>query len=365
MHGQPYDIVILGLSITSSWGNGHATTYRGLVRALDERGHQVLFLERDMPWYAGHRDLARLSHGRCELYRDLAELRERHAEAVRQADLVIVGSFVPEGRDVGRWVMDTARGIRAFYDIDTPVTLQLLAEDRCEYLDGALASSYDLYLSFTGGPVLDLLESVYGVRLARALHCAVDPEAYHPVEGPPRWDLGYLGTYAADRQPSLDRLLVEPARRLGDHRFVVAGPQYPDDLVWPPNVERIDHVAPDGHPSFYGSQRFTLNVTRQEMVRHGYAPSIRLFEAAACGCAVIGDRWPGIEDFFIPGEEILLADDVDDVLCYLTELPDEHRREIGMLARARVLASHTAAHRARELERYLAEAIAHRTYAAG
>lgn len=358
---MPLSIVILGLSITSSWGNGHATTYRALVRALVERGHDVLFLERDKPWYAANRDLPRPPWGRMALYDDLAELQARFTGAVRAADAVIVGSYVPEGVAVGRWVQRTARGVRAFYDIDTPVTLSRLLRGDAEYIRADMVADYDLYLSFTGGPILRGIEREYGVPLARALYCSVDPEAYRPLpEAAPRWDLGYLGTYSADRQPALAARLLDPARAWPQGRFVVAGPQYPDAIAWPGNVERIEHLPPDRHPGFYTAQRFTLNVTRADMVAAGFSPSVRLFEAAACGTPIISDRWTGLESLFAPGKEILLADGPGDVLALLREMPEERRREIGARARRRVLAAHTADHRAAELEAHLAEAAARR-----
>jgi spore maturation protein CgeB len=268
-------IVVLGLSITSSWGNGHAVTYRGLLRALSRRGHDVSFLERDAPWYAGHRDLPAPSFCRTFLYADLATLRREHGARVRDADLVIVGSYVPDGVEAGSWTIETARGVVAFYDIDTPVTLASLERGDCAYLSRELIGAYGLYLSFTGGPTLNLLESRYGARLARPLYCAVDAERYRPVEAERRWELGYLGTYSADRQPKLEELLNRTARALPGRRFVVAGPQYPADLQWPPNVERIDHVAANDHPAFYAAQRFTLSVTRADMVAVGWSPSVR------------------------------------------------------------------------------------------
>ncbi len=196
----------------------------------------------------------------------------------------------------------SATGIVAFYDIDTPVTLAALADGTCPYLDAALVPRFDLYLSFTGGPALRLLETRYRARAARALYCSVDPERHRPCPaGGTRWDLGYLGTYSADRQPALDALLCEPARRWERGRFAVAGPLYPADLRWPANVERIEHVGPDEHPWFYGRQLFTLNLTRADMVRLGYSPSVRLFEAAACGVPIISDWWPGLATIFEPG----------------------------------------------------------------
>lgn len=348
MHGL--SIVVLGLSITSSWGNGHATNYRALVRALSERGHRVLFLERDVEWYRSHRDLPVPPHGRTELYGSFEDLTRRFASEVAQADLVVVGSYVPDGIEVSRWVTGTAGGIRAFYDIDTPVTLAALGRGDCSYLLAEQLPAFDLYLSFTAGPTLDLLGQRYGCRRPVAFHCLVDPEAYPQLDEPLRWDLGYLGTYSGDRQPVLDRLLLEPARQRPELRFVVAGPQYPPSLDWPANVERIEHLAPADHPSFYAAQRLTLNVTRSDMVRAGWSPSVRLFEAASCGVPVISDRWEGIDAFFVPGQEILLAGDAADVVEILDEVGPRRRQEIGSRARSRVLAEHTAHSRAHQLE---------------
>jgi len=357
MRNQRLRIVVLGLSLSSSWGNGHATTWRALLRALAARGHDILFLERDVPWYAAHRDLTEPDFCRLAFYRSLGELAVWH-EAIARSDAVIVGSFVPEGVAVGRLVQRVARGAKAFYDIDTPVTLTKLERGDEEYLSPALVRGYDLYLSFTGGPVLTRLMRRYGSPSAQVLHCSVDATAYQPLDLPLRWDMSYLGTYSADRQPKLERLLLEPARRAPNLRFVVAGPQYPADIAWPPNVERLEHVAPDTHPAFYAASRFTLNVTREDMVRSGYSPSVRLFEAAACATPVISDRWDGIDALFRPGEEILLVETAEEVLAALSDLTEPRRRALGAAARRRVLAEHTAEHRAAELEVHLLGAIA-------
>ncbi|MDB4988513.1 MAG: hypothetical protein JWN04_3691 [Myxococcaceae bacterium] len=347
--------VVLGLSITSSWGNGHATTYRGLIKALADRGHDVLFLERDVPWYASHRDLAEPPFGRTVLYASRAELEREHAQAVRDADVVIVGSYVPEGIEVARWAIDTARGITAFYDIDTPITVASVMRGEAEYLDRDLIPRFDLYLSFSGGPMLERLERELGARMARPLYCSVDPSLYAPAPAPARWQLGYLGTYSVDRQPTVEALLLGPARRLSAESFVVAGAQYPSELAWPPNVERISHVAPASHARFYAEQRYTLNVTRVEMVRAGYSPSVRLFEAAACGTPIISDAWEGIEEVLTPGREVLIARTSDDVIAYLRELSERERSALATRARARVLQQHTASHRALELDGYVRE----------
>jgi spore maturation protein CgeB len=353
-------LVVVGLSLSSSWGNGHATTYRALLRAFAARGHEMLFLERDTPWYAAHRDLPRPDFCRLGFYANLADLDRRWRREVASADAVVVGSFVPDGVAVGAWAQAAARKVVAFYDIDTPVTMGKLARGDHEYVSPAMIPGYDLYLSFTGGPTLALLEQSYGARAAHALYCSVDAEAYRPMDVPARWDLSYLGTYSPDRQPTLERLLLEVAREAPDLRFCVAGPQYPADIAWPANVERIDHLPPAEHPAFYSASRYTLNVTRADMIAAGWSPSVRLFEAAACATPIISDAWDGLETLFEPGAEIMLAEDPQTVLSALTSTSDAERRAMGEAGRRRILAAHTANHRAKDLENLLRTAPARR-----
>jgi len=350
-------LVFLGLSFSSSWGNGHATTYRALIKGLHQLGHEVTFLERDVPWYAEHRDAASSSFCRLEFYRSLSELVQRHRPAIAAADAVVVGSYVPEGVAVIRLVRETANGVVAFYDIDTPVTLARLAGGGDEHLVPALVPTFDVYFSFTSGPSLERLEREFGARKAVALHCMVDAELYRPAQVPIRYDLGYLGTYSADRQPALERLLIEPARQLPECRFVVAGAQYPRDMEWPANVEHVEHVAPVDHRHFYGSMRFTLNVTRADMVAAGHSPSVRLFEAAACGTPLISDRWVGLDRFFPERSAIVVADRSEDVIRALTELDDEQIGAMADKARAITLARHTGMSRAATLEAEIAAQI--------
>ena len=345
-------LVVLGLSLGSSWGNGHATTFRALLKAYAARGHDILFLEREVPWYAGdHRDLVDPGFCRLEYYPDLAAL-ESWTQEIADADAVIVGSYVPDGVAVGRFAQEHAR-VCAFYDIDTPVTLAKLERGDFEYLSPEIIPGYDVYLSFTGGPTLERLERRYGSPAARALFCSVDPDKYRPLDVPKKWDLSYLGTYSPDRQPTLDRLLVEVARACPDKRFAVAGPQYPANIAWPANVERIEHLPPAEHAAFYSASRMTLNVTRADMIAAGWSPSVRLFEAAACGTPILSDRWEGLDQLFAPGREIMLADTTEDAIAAL----QEDAAAMGEAARTHVLAAHTAAHRAEELERHLNEAI--------
>jgi len=349
-------IVIIGLSITSSWGNGHATTYRALIRELGRRGHHVTFLERDVPWYAPHRDFAGLPHTDVCLYTSLEQLHRTHRATLAAADAVVVGSYVPEGIAVVDWALEHAGGVVAYYDIDTPVTLARIGRGDCDYLAAEQIPRFELFLSFTGGRILTRLEQEFGSPCARALYCSVDPELYYPDPGEVKWDLGYLGTYSEDRQAGLERLLARPAREWPEGRFVVAGPQYPAEIQWPRNMARIEHLPPDRHRAFYNSQRFTLNITRAEMIAAGHSPSVRLFEAAACGTPIISDRWEGLEEIFKIGSEILVADSTGEALAILQETPPEEAAAIGAAGRARVLAAHTAGHRALALEEYLAAA---------
>jgi spore maturation protein CgeB len=313
----------------------------------------VLFLERDVPWYAGHRDLPDPDFATLAYYDSLAALEDwREAIADADADAVIVGSYVPDGIAVGDFVQTHARGVTCFYDIDTPVTLARLERADCDYLSRGQIPGYDVYFSFSGGPTLDRLERDFGARCARPLYCSVDTARYRPMDVPIRWDLTYLGTYSPDRQPTLERLLIEPARQRPDLRFAVAGPQYPDDIAWPANVTRIDHLPPAEHAGFYCASRFTLNVTRADMISAGWSPSVRLFEAGACGTPIISDRWEGIDSIFEPGSAIILADDSAQVIAALAL----DASAIGEAARTAVLARHSAGCRAEQLEADLGRA---------
>jgi spore maturation protein CgeB len=349
MTAPAFDVVVLGLSLSSSWGNGHASTWRALIRGLDKHGKRVLFLERDVPWYAAHRDLANPDYCELAFYNGVGELIARYGDPIGDADTVIVGSYVPEGKDVIDLVFSRARGKIAYYDIDTPVTLAALDRGEENYLAPSQIPEFDVYLSFSGGPALDHVQRRFGARRAFAFYCCVDEVVYKPMDAEPRWDLGFLGTYSADRQAAVERLLIEPARQLPDKRFVVAGPQYPDDVAWPPNVTRIVHLPPAKHPIFYARQNFTLNVTRSQMVAAGWSPSVRLFEAAACGTPIISDQWPGLTELFPEGDAVVVARSARDVIEVLTSFEPARRRRVAEKSRRRVLAHHTGQARAREL----------------
>ena len=359
-------IVVFGLTVTSSWGNGHATTYRSLLKALAARGHRIHFIEKDVEWYRHNRDLPQPSFCEVMLYDDWQQSAKECLRLARDADAVVIGSYFPDAIAATRALLEQGNPTILFYDIDTPVTIgRLRAEGRADYLDPALIPHYAAYLSFTGGPMLREIEQRFGSPWAVPFYCSVDAEAYRPV--PAREDfrcaMSYLGTYAADRQPKLESHLNAVAAMLPKERFIVAGPQYPGAIAWPRNVERIVHLSPREHPAFYSSSRFSLNVTRQDMVVAGYSPSVRLFEASACGAAIISDDWPGLKDFLTPGEEILLPSDAYGVAQIIENMPEEERASIGRRARQRILAEHTSEHRASQFECIVEHCSAARVHA--
>jgi spore maturation protein CgeB len=355
-------LVIFGLTVSSSWGNGHATLWRGLWRALSARGHSIVFFERDVPYYASHRDLLGLPGGALVLYPDWDSVQPRVRDELAGADVAMVTSYCPDGPAASRVVLDADLACRVFYDMDTPVTLERLsAGERVFYLPEDRLGGFDLVLSFTGGAALSELRQRLGARRVAPLYGSVDPDSHAPGAGRDcfRADLSYLASYSEDRQDGVNQLFVEPARRSPCRRFVVAGAQYPSDFPWTANIYFVRHLPPADHPAFYASSRLTLNVTRRAMKRMGYCPSPRLFEAAACGAPVLSDEWEGLGDFFTPGREILTAGDSADAAAAL-DAPDEVLARVARAARERALDEHTADRRALDLERALEHADAAR-----
>lgn len=349
-------IVIFGLTISSSWGNGHATLWRGLCRALAGQGHKIVFYERDTEFYAGARDLHALPGGELVLYRSFQDIKRRVEWDLECTGAAIVTSYCPDALAAFDLIRASS-AVSVFYDLDTPVTLHRQGRgENVDYIGPDGLAEYDLVLSFTGGEALRALREMFGARRVYPLYGHVDPEIHHPIPPAREFfsDLSYLGTYAADRQEKLETLFVEPARRRPSQRFFLAGAQYPQDFPWQENIHFARHLDPGDHARFLCSSRLTLNITRREMARMGWCPSGRVFEAAACGAPVISDWWDGLGSYFEPGQEILIVQSTDDVLAAL-EMDDDALAEIGRAARARVLAEHTSAHRARELMQLLAE----------
>jgi len=351
-------IVIFGLSVSSTWGNGHATLWRALCKALGRRGHRVVFFERDVPYYAENRDLCELQGGRLVLYRKWADVLQLAHSELDGADVAIVSSYCPDATAATKLLQSGQGLLRVFYDLDTPVTLsRYAAGETVPYLPPGGLQDFDLVLSFTGGRALDLLQSQLQARQVAALYGCVDPDVHHPAEIKAHYtaDLSYLGTYSADRQAALRSLLLEPAQQMSQRRFLVGGAQYPAEFPWLPNLHFVRHLPSAEHPSFFSSSRWTLNVTRKVMAGLGWCPSGRLFEAAACGAPMLSDHWEGLEGFFRPGEEILVVDDGADVSMAL-DLPEIDRLRLAARARERTLDEHNAARRADELIALLASA---------
>src|SRR5215472_4998402 len=353
-------LTIFGLSITSSWGNGHATTFRALCHALHRRGHRIVFFEHNLEWYQNNRDLPHPPYCDVRVFDSWDEILPAVRRELADSDVAMVGSYFPDGMAALEEVLASNTPVKAFYDIDTPVTVRHLKDrGKTDYLNLYHLPEVDIYFSFTGGPMLDELELNLGTPFAVPLYCSVDPQKHCELTPNPHFacDLSYMGTYAEDRQPKIEELLCTPARRLARKRFIVAGPQYPASLDWPGNVERMMHLDPRHHAEFYCGSRMTLNVTRREMVIAGWSPSVRLFEAAACATPIVSDNWPGLETFFTAGKEILLAANADDVGRYINGLDASELRRIGHAARERVLASHTSEVRAREFESAVESAV--------
>ena len=346
----PMRLAIFGLTISSSWGNGHATLWRGLCNALARAGHSVTFFEKDVPYYGRHRDLTQPAGYKLELYADWAEVEELARNALRDCDCGIVTSYCPDARAASNLVLESS-AITVFYDLDTPVTLSELDHGgTVDYIPEYGLAPFDLVLSYTGGRALTELSNRLGARKVAPLYGSVDPCIHHRVEPDPHFisDLSYLGTYAADRQARLEELFVEPARHLPEKKFCVGGAQYPVDFPWTANIHFVRHISPPEHAGFYSSSRLTLNVTRATMAEMGYCPSGRLFEAAACGTPVVSDWWEGLEDFFRPGEEILIARHSQDIAAALAMDQGELER-LGHASQQRALSEHTATHRAKEM----------------
>lgn len=343
-------LVIFGLTVSSSWGNGHATLWRGLCNALSAQGHDVTFFEHDVSYYANHRDLVSPESFELELYESWDQLRPKAIETIHESDAAIITSYCPDAREASDLVLNSDV-LKVFYDLDTAVTLETLHErGSVPYIPDEGLRGFDLVLSYVGGRALEQLKEFLGARTVAPLYGSVDPELHKPAPRSDHYesDLSYLGTYASDRQRALEELFIAPAHLLPKQKFLLGGAQYPEDFPWSENVWFVRHVPPALHPAFYSSSRATLNVTRAAMANVGYCPSGRLFEAAACETPIVSDSWDGLNEFFEPGRELLVAKSSHDVVDALSRDPQE-LRSFGIAARERVLAEHTAAHRAREL----------------
>lgn len=344
-------IAIFGLTVSSSWGNGHATLWRGLCTALSDAGHSISFFEKDVPYYRTHRDLGQPHGYKLQLYSEWSEVQPRIRNELAECDCAIVTSYCPDARDAADLVLENSKVFSIFYDLDTPVTLNALGRhETVDYIPSYGLEPFDLVLSYTGGNALRELRDQLGAKRVAPLYGSVDPSKHHRVPADERFasDFSYLGTYAADRQEQLDELFLKPAKQCPQKKFCIGGALYPPDFPWTGNTYFVRHVAPPEHPAFYSSSKLTLNVTRSAMAEMGYCPSGRLFEAAACGTPIVSDWWEGLENFFRPGKEILIAkSSVDSAEALNLDLGELHA--ISCASQERTLAEHTASHRASEL----------------
>jgi spore maturation protein CgeB len=314
-----------------------------------------VFFEKDVSYYASTRDMTAIPGCELRLYAEWQDVASEAHRELQDADAGIVTSYCPHGAEASLALLDSSVRIRCFYDLDTPVTLStLLAGGAVPYLPRDGLGEFDMVLSYTGGEALRLLQQLLNARNVAPLYGSVDPEIHRPAERRAEFeaDLSYLGTYAADRQETLDKLFIRAARVASNRRFLIGGAQYPDEFPWTRNTYFVRHLPPDQHPAFYCSSLMTLNVTRRAMAEMGYCPSGRLFEAAACGAPILTDKWEGLESFYTPKDQILVCRETEDVLNAL-ELSEEELRRMARNARERTLAEHTADHRAIELERIL------------
>jgi spore maturation protein CgeB len=348
-------LVIFGLSVSSSWGNGHATLWRGLCASLARRGHQVVFFERDVPYYAATRDIFELPNGKLILYRSWQETIAAALQHLSDCDVAMVTSYCPDAIAATELVLNSRASVRCFYDLDSPVTIDSLERGLpVDYIGGSGLRHFDLVLSYAGGEVLNQMKSRLGAQVVATLFGSADPELHHPETPDDRYraDLSYLGTRAVDRDQALRALFFEPAKQFPQRRFMIGGAMYDGSFPWQPNVNLVSHVPCEAHAAFYCSAKLNLNITRRPMAENGYCPSGRLFEAAACGAAILSDNWAGLNTFFEPGREILVANGTEDAIAALERSPEELAK-IGRRARERTLQEHTADVRAREFENIL------------
>lgn len=354
-------IAIFGLTISSCWDNGHATLWRGLCKALVGLGHEFIFFERDMPCYASTRDWTSLppamKGSELVLYADWSIGEARVRRELASCDVAIVTSYCFDAPAATEAILDAHHPLAVFYDLDTPVTLETLRSGKpVPYIPARGLGDFDLVLSYTGGAALEALRSDLCAHRVRTLYGHVDPDVHRPVD--PVWRyraaLSWLGTCSADRHAMLEELFVAAARARPEQKFLVAGAHFREHFHWSDNVHFVEHLPPHEHAALFSSSRLTLNVTREPMGRMGWCPSGGLFRAAACAAAVLSDEWCGLDDFYTPGEQILVARDTADTLAAL-DMSDDRLRAIGAAARERTLDEHTSLHRARQLIHYLEE----------
>jgi spore maturation protein CgeB len=354
-------IAFYGSSLLSSYWNGAATYYRGLLRDLAGRGHSITFYEPDAFDRQSHRDIDPPDWCRVVVYdATIAAARAVIAEAVH-ADVVVKASGVGVFDDeLLTGVIRAARpgAIRLFWDVDAPATLAQLRAEPDHPLHRALPH-LDAVLTYGGGPPVVAAYEGFGARRCRPIYNALDPTTHFPVPPEPRFtaDLNFLANRLPDREARVETFFLEPAARLPGRSFILGGNGWGDKPM-SGNIQRLGHLGTADHNAFNTSSRAVLNVARDSMAEVGFSPATRVFEAAGAGACLITDAWEGVEQFLTPNQEILVARDGADVIAHLTDLTPERARSIGDAARARILAEHTYSRRGAEVDALLTRELA-------
>jgi spore maturation protein CgeB len=346
-------IAFFASSLVSAYWNGAATYYRGIVRALDARGHRVTFYEPDAYSRQEHRDIDDPPWAKVVVYPATEEAALAAVDSAREADLVVKASGVGVFDDLlEAAVLDRhgASKLVAFWDVDAPATLDRVQHNATDPFR-ALIPRYDVVFTYGGGAPVVNAYTALGARQCVPVYNALDPETHHPVAPDPRFagDLGFLGNRLPDREARVDEFFFHAAAQLAEMQFLLGGAGW-GDKAKPANVRYFDHVYTRDHNAFNCTPRAVLNISRESMARYGFSPATRVFEAAGAAACLITDAWEGIEQFFSPGSEILVAHSGGEVASLLRDLTTERAIEIGRAAYRRVLAEHTYAHRAAQVE---------------
>jgi spore maturation protein CgeB len=356
-------IAFYGSSLLSSWWNGAATYYRGLLRDLAGRGHDITFYEPDAYDRQSHRDMEPQPWARSVVYPATTEGLRNVLEEARAADVVVKTSGVGVFDDelLAGILEHSRRGaLKIFWDVDAAATLDEMAGAEDHPVRRALPA-LDLVLTYGGGPPVVNRYLEFGAAECVPVYNALDPTTHHPVEADPRFaaDLSFLANRLPDREARVDQFFLEPAALLPERRFLIGGNGW-ETKAMPPNVRHLGHVYTHEHNAFNCTPLAVLNVARDSMADIGFSPATRVFEAAGAAACLITDAWEGIEQFLEPGEEVLVARDGQDVVEHVRALAPERARAIGRAALERVLAEHTYAHRGAQVDALLRKAMADR-----
>jgi spore maturation protein CgeB len=350
-------VAFFGSSLVSAYWNGAATYYRGIIRALAGRGHEITFYEPDAYGRQAHRDMDDPEWARVVVYPGEGEEGVRRVlEEARAADLVVKASGVgvfDALLESAVLELKTSRRLVVFWDVDAPATLARVHADPADPFRACIPA-YDLVFTYGGGPPVVAAYTALGARRCVPIYNALDPSTHHPTEPDARFagDLGFLGNRLPDREARVERFFLDVAARLPEKRFVLGGAGW-EDKPKPANVHYLGHVYTRDHNAFNASCQAVLNISRDSMADNGWSPATRVFEAAGAGACIVTDAWVGIEDFLEPHREVLVAADADAVHDHVLALTPTRRAAIGDAARRRVLAEHTYDHRAAEVEAIL------------